>query len=99
MTQRLNRETWVWDQLDDPNVLPFLGISNDAGEAGSAPALITPLCTNGHVLTFLTQNPDADRLHLVSHFQRVLTVCSFLSTGCWRRERFGILTFKGHHSW
>ena len=66
MTQRLKRETWVWNQLDHPNVLPFLGISKDAGEEGSAPALITPFCANGDVLDYLKQTPNADRLHLVS---------------------------------
>jgi len=65
MSERLNRETWVWDQLSHPNVLPFLGISNDAGVEGSPPALITPLCANGHVLNYLTQNPNADRLKVV----------------------------------
>jgi len=64
ISRHLNHETWVWDQLSDLNVLPFLGISNDAGEDGNAPALITPLCTNGHVLSYLTKNPDADRLKL-----------------------------------
>ena len=67
MKQRLNRESWAWDQLTDPNVLPFFGISNDAGEKGTAPALISPLCTNGHVLDYLKHTPNADRLHLVSH--------------------------------
>jgi serine/threonine protein kinase len=64
ITKRLNRETWAWDQLTDPNVLPFFGISNDAGEKGTAPALISPLCTNGHVLDYLVQHPQADRLKL-----------------------------------
>jgi len=64
MSQRLNREAWIWDQLTDANVLPFLGISNDAGEEGASPALISPLCTNGHVLDYLRKNPDVDRLKL-----------------------------------
>ena len=68
MTQRLERETRVWNQLDHPNVLPFLGISKDAGEEGSAPALITPFCANGDVLDYLKQTPNADRLHLVSQW-------------------------------
>jgi hypothetical protein len=68
-TQRLDRETRVWNKLNHPNVLPFLGISNDVGGEGSAPALITPLCTNGHVLDYLTHHHEADRLKLVSHFR------------------------------
>lgn len=65
MSQRLNRETWVWDQLTHPNVLPFLGISNDAGGPGSSPALISPLCTHGDVLKYLQRKQDADRLKIV----------------------------------
>jgi len=65
MSKRLNRETRVWNQLNDLNVLPFLGISNDVGGEGSPPALITPLCTNGHVLNYLSHTPDASRLNLV----------------------------------
>jgi len=64
MSERLNREAWVWDQLEDPNVLPFLGISNDVGGEFASPALISPLCTKGHVLDYMRKNPNVDRLKL-----------------------------------
>ena len=99
MKQRLNRETWAWDQLKHPNVLPFFGISNDAGEEGTAPALISPLCTKGHVLDYLIQNPQADRLKIVSYFRSVLTSPSLLYTGGRYRERFAILAFTWRDSW
>jgi serine/threonine protein kinase len=63
--QRLNREAWAWHDLAHPNVLPFYGISNDAGGKNTSPALISPLCTKGHVLDYLKKNPDVDRLKLV----------------------------------
>jgi hypothetical protein len=69
--QRLNRETWVWDQIVNPNVLPFLGISNDAGETGAAPGLISPFCGEGHVVDYLARNPQVDRQAIVSTFTRL----------------------------
>jgi hypothetical protein len=53
MTQWLNRESWVWDRLTHANVLLFLGISNNAGDEGSSPAFVSPLCTNGHITDYL----------------------------------------------
>jgi len=64
MSERLNREAWAWHDLTHPNILPFYGISNDAGGKGASPALISPLCTKGHVLDYLKKNPDVDRLKL-----------------------------------
>jgi len=63
-SKRLNRETWIWDELVHPNVLPFLGISNDAGGHNDAPALVSPLCMEGHVEQFLTKYPNSDRLKI-----------------------------------
>jgi len=65
MSKRLDRETRVWNQLNDLNVLPFLGVSNDVGGEGSPPALITPLCTNGHVLDYLSHSHKTDRFKMV----------------------------------
>jgi len=63
-SERLNRETWVWDELIDPNILPFLGLSSNVGDKTDAPALISPLCTKGDITRFLKENGNADRLEM-----------------------------------
>jgi len=65
MTERLYREIRGWSQREDLNVLPFLGISNDAGGEGHSPALISPFCARGEVMEYLIREPDADRLEIV----------------------------------
>ena len=99
MTQRLNRESWVWDRLTHANVLPFLGISNDAGDEGSSPAFVSPLCANGHITDYLKINPEADRLKMVGHFKRVLGSPRFIYTGRRCRERVVLFAFNESNSW
>lgn len=99
MIKRLKREACVWNQLNDPNVLPLLGISNDVGVEGSPPALITPLCTNGHVLNYLSHTPDASRLKLVSCLQCLFEITSFLYTGYGCCKRLAIFTYTECCSW
>ncbi|KAF8216901.1 kinase-like domain-containing protein [Mycena galopus ATCC 62051] len=54
-----------WKPLDHPNVLPFLGISQDLG---LSPALITPLCSSGPVMKYLKVNAKdpIQRLQIVT---------------------------------
>jgi len=58
-------DSWAWDRLRNRNVLPFFGVSDDAGLEGHAPALISQFCANGNVLNYLKRNLQADRLRLV----------------------------------
>ncbi|PBK92827.1 kinase-like protein [Armillaria gallica] len=54
------REALVWRQLRHPNVLPFLGVSEDL----FAPSycLISPWMVNGNIVAYLQAHPDHDRL-------------------------------------
>ncbi|PBK92811.1 hypothetical protein ARMGADRAFT_1030316 [Armillaria gallica] len=54
------REALVWRQLQHPNVLPFLGVSEDL----FAPSycLISPWMVDGNSMAYLQAHPDHDRL-------------------------------------
>ncbi|KAK0471433.1 kinase-like domain-containing protein [Armillaria novae-zelandiae] len=54
------QEALVWRQLRHPNVLPFLGVSEDL----FAPryCLVSPWMGNGNVMSYLQAHPDHDRL-------------------------------------
>ncbi len=54
------QEALVWRQLHHPNVLPFLGVSEDL----FAPSycLISPWMVNGNIISYLETHPGHDRL-------------------------------------
>ncbi|KAJ7195655.1 kinase-like domain-containing protein, partial [Mycena pura] len=60
----LYTEARIWQQLQHPNILPFLGISLDLG---LSPALISPLCESGPVMKYLHANKKdlQERIQLV----------------------------------
>jgi serine/threonine protein kinase len=62
LRRRLHRETHIWHQLEHPNILPFLGISQDFDRS---PALISPLCSNGDALNYVKTHPETDRFNLI----------------------------------
>ncbi|KAF5353384.1 hypothetical protein D9756_007842 [Leucocoprinus leucothites] len=53
----LIRETVVWTSLNHPNILGFFGLADDVGRHG-CPALISPFCDNGVVMSYLKTHPD-----------------------------------------
>ncbi|KAF5356814.1 hypothetical protein D9756_006745 [Leucocoprinus leucothites] len=64
-TKSLVRETTVWQQLNHPNILPFLGLVSDFGRSG-CPSLISPYCENGTAPEYLRSHTDQDtRLSLI----------------------------------
>ena len=67
LSQKLLREGKVWSRLDHPNITPFIGVCFDLG-LPSAPCLVCPYYKNGNVTKYLKQNPNADRMRLVSSF-------------------------------
>jgi serine/threonine protein kinase len=69
MTRRMNRETRVWHELLHPNILPFLGVCHDLGPS---PAMVSPMCDNGPVDKYLLQNPEANRLTIITGAARGL---------------------------
>ncbi|KAK0483936.1 kinase-like domain-containing protein [Armillaria novae-zelandiae] len=54
------QEALVWRQLRHPNVLPFLGVSEDL----FAPSycLISPWMINGNIISYFEAHPNHDRL-------------------------------------
>ncbi|KAJ3566749.1 hypothetical protein NP233_g6800 [Leucocoprinus birnbaumii] len=53
----LIRETLVWVNLKHPNVLGFFGLADDLGREG-CPALISPFCENGPIMSYLKCHPE-----------------------------------------
>ncbi|KAJ6474160.1 kinase-like domain-containing protein [Mycena sanguinolenta] len=60
--KRLDREGNLWKKIKHPNILPFLGV-HEIG--ASIPALVSPYCKFGHIETYLSNHPKANRNELV----------------------------------
>ncbi|KZT50977.1 kinase-like protein, partial [Calocera cornea HHB12733] len=58
------REVSVWARLDNKNVLPFLGVRPQ--DDWESLWLVSPWMENGDIKTYLSANPNADRLSLAS---------------------------------
>lgn len=54
------QEALVWRQLRHPNVLPFLGVSEDLFTPRYC--LISPWMVNGNIMSYFEAHPDHDRL-------------------------------------
>ncbi|KXS20214.1 kinase-like protein [Gonapodya prolifera JEL478] len=55
------REVLKWSHLNHPNILPLLGIAQNAGTK----YMISPLMSNGNVIKYLDKNPGANRICLI----------------------------------
>ncbi|TDL27047.1 kinase-like protein [Rickenella mellea] len=62
LSKRFRREIMIWNKLDHPNILPFLGVADLPGLTGS---LISPWFQNGNCMEYLYRNPDAPRLPMM----------------------------------
>jgi hypothetical protein len=51
----------MWKHLTHPNILPLLGVTIDDFDF----RLISSWMPGGHLLSYIKNNPDADRLDLV----------------------------------
>ncbi|KAF9260220.1 kinase-like protein [Marasmius fiardii PR-910] len=58
------KETLLWTQLNDPNLLPFLGVNTTLFPGKLA--LVSPWMVNGEITKFLEVNPRHDRLTVIS---------------------------------
>ena len=65
MDQRLQREAKIWHSLSHENLVPLFGLCDGLA---LGPAMISPLYDNGDVIYYLTQNPEANRLQIVSSY-------------------------------
>jgi hypothetical protein len=84
-TQRLCLALVEWKKAtSNPHILPILGISGD--EVGSALlSFVVPLCHNGNVNEYLSRNPTANALEIVSGLSAVTNVSQekFFITDKW----------------
>ncbi|KAJ7614190.1 kinase-like domain-containing protein [Roridomyces roridus] len=60
----LYQEARIWQQLEHPNILPFLGIASNLGRS---PALISPLCVSGPIMKHLQhkKKDQHERLQMI----------------------------------
>jgi len=66
--KRLCLELIKWKKgSSHPHILPICGISTD--DPGLGPSLVVPFCHNGNVNEYLSRNPGANILELVSKFK------------------------------
>jgi len=70
--RRLQREIRVWAALKHDNVTPFLGISCDFDRPG-LPCLVSPFYAHGNIITYLENNPDVEKLFLISKIALALS--------------------------
>ncbi|TDL23532.1 kinase-like protein [Rickenella mellea] len=61
--KEFSKEAMIWRQFDHPNILPFHGCCRDLFTP--LYAFISPWMENGDMVSFLKQNPNADRLAMV----------------------------------
>jgi len=63
--QRLYRELAKWKQASShPHILPIIGISSD--DVGLASSLVVPFSRSGNLNKYISRNPRANVLELVS---------------------------------
>jgi serine/threonine protein kinase len=75
--RRALRESKVWlhlTQLNHPNVLPYLGYCSDLGESV---ALVSPFCSQGNIMTYISKNPSANKPLLVKEVAKGLQYLHF----------------------
>jgi len=63
MKRRVQRESRVWNNLEHPNVLPFLGFCEDL--RFGRPALISLYCEEGDIMVYLEKHPSTDKAPLI----------------------------------
>jgi serine/threonine protein kinase len=96
--QRLIRESNVWLRLKHPNIQPYIGHCSDLG---LTVALISPLCPSGNIKRYITINPSANKLQLVSmavHIFRVMHILP-LRTDQRSRSRTEVSPLRECHPW
>ncbi|KAH8829901.1 kinase-like domain-containing protein [Flagelloscypha sp. PMI_526] len=54
-------EAIIWRHLRHPNILPFLGISQDAFAPRTSTCFVSSFMANGDLMQFLKRNPEHDR--------------------------------------
>ncbi|KAE9402581.1 kinase-like protein, partial [Gymnopus androsaceus JB14] len=59
-----SQEALVWSQLEHPNVLPFLG--TDADLFPESYCLVSPWCSHGNVMIYLSTHPEASKMRIAS---------------------------------
>jgi serine/threonine protein kinase len=59
------KEAVMWRKISHPNIVPFLGVSEDPAPI----SMVSEWMPNGDVRGYVVNNPEVSRLQLVSSFQ------------------------------
>ncbi|KIM71468.1 hypothetical protein PILCRDRAFT_830315 [Piloderma croceum F 1598] len=70
--QRLVREIEAWTAVNHPNITPFFGICFDFNSPG-VPSLIVPYYRHGNILNYTKQNPNVNKLSLITQVADALS--------------------------
>ncbi|KAL0563410.1 Homeobox protein tos8 [Marasmius crinis-equi] len=73
----LYKEALLWTQLNHINLLPFLGINISLFPEQLC--LVSPWMSNGHVMAFLRDNPDHDKLTVLTEIAAGMAYLHFLN--------------------
>jgi len=68
-SQNFCREVITWKRLSHPNILELIGVTMDDGGY----TMVTPLMTNGTIIDFLRENPQANPLKLAHNMLHVVS--------------------------
>ncbi|KLO11919.1 kinase-like protein [Schizopora paradoxa] len=64
-SKRFRREVSIWGSLDDPHILPFLG-TVEIPSAQIPTSFISPWMKNGNAFFFCRNNPEVERMPIIS---------------------------------
>ena len=63
--QGLCKEAAMWKRISNPNIVPFIGVSEGPGPI----SMVSEWMPNGNVRQHVAENPEASRLQLVNDFE------------------------------
>ena len=66
LCQVFYKEIAIWKQLSHPNIVPFLGVTDDPAPF----SMVLEWMPNGDVRQYVNKHPEVDRLQLVRHITR-----------------------------
>jgi len=70
--QQLEKLVKQWQELHHANVMPCIGLTM---QLGPIPALIFPMCSEGSIVRYVENHPEASKLDLVHLMHSVLSNC------------------------
>ncbi|KAL0953761.1 hypothetical protein HGRIS_004950 [Hohenbuehelia grisea] len=73
LRKRVDREARTWITLQHPRIVPLMGIClGFQKDSNTIPSLVTPWYKHGHVMHYLSKNPDVLRIPLITDIAKGL---------------------------